>query len=348
LKKLSMMLAIALAIGLLPGLAQSQIKGYMFGEYYSVLKHSDANIDGSHGFWFRRIYFTYDGTLTDTIKMRLRLEMNSPGDFTSGSTLDPYVKDAYLSAKFGSHNVMFGIMSTPTFGFNLEDHWGYRHLEKTPLDLYKMASSRDFGIGLKGDLDKNKRISYFLFLGNGASNKGETDKNKKFYGALAFKPFEGMIIEVYGDYEPKPNDRTYSTYQGFAGYGGDWGRIGVQYARRHYNEEVPAPGPDIDRDYDIFSGFAVIKAGSSVEFVARYDKAFGTGFEQSFSGSGIDYVPFADNNPFNLIIGGISWEVAKNFWLIPNFKYVFYDEPEAPAVKPDDNVYANLSFFFKF
>lgn len=342
------MLVIALAIGLLPSLAQSQIKGYMFGEYYSVLKHHDANIDGKHGFWFRRIYFTYNGQLTEKIKMRLRLEMNSPGDFTSSSTLTAYVKDAYLSAKLGSHDLMFGIVSTPTFGFNLENHWGYRHLEKTPLDLYKMASSRDFGIGMKGNLDKKKMVSYFLFFGNGASNKGETDSNKKYYGALAFKPVEGLIIEVYGDYEPKPNNRTYFTYQGFAGYGGEWGRIGIQYARRHYNEQVAVPGPDIDRDYDVFSGFAIIKAGSSVELVARYDKAFGTGFEQNFNGSGISYVPFADDNPFNLVIGGISWEVAKNFWLIPNVKYVFYDEPEAPAIKPDDSVYVNLSFFFKF
>jgi hypothetical protein len=342
------MLMIALAIGLLPSLAQSQIKGYMFGEYYSVLKHHDANIDGKHGFWFRRIYFTYNGQLTEKIKMRLRLEMNSPGDFTSSSTLTAYVKDAYLSAKLGSHDLMFGIVSTPTFGFNLENHWGYRHLEKTPLDLYKMASSRDFGIGLKGNLDKKKMVSYFLFLGNGSSNKGETDSNKKVYGALAFKPVEGLIIEVYGDYEPKPNDRTYFTYQGFAGYGGEWGRIGIQYARRHYSEQVAVPGPDIDRDYDVFSGFAVIKAGSSVELVARYDKAFGTGFEQNFNGSGISYVPFADDNPFSLIIGGISWNVAENFWIIPNVKYVFYDEPAAPAIKPDDNVYANLSFFFKF
>ena len=345
-----MLLVIALAIGLLPSRAQSagEIKGYMFGDYYSVLKHHDANIDGRHGFWFRRIYLTYDSQLSEKIKMRLRLEMNSPGDFTSSSKLEAYVKDAYLSAKLGGQELMLGIMPTPTFGFNLEKNWGYRSLEKTPLDLYKMAPSRDFGIGLKGDLDKKKMVSYFLFFGNGASYKGETDKHKKFYGALAFKPVEGLILEVYGDYEPKPNDTTYFTYQGLAGYGSDWGRIGLLYARRHYKEEVAAPGTDIDRDYDVFSGFVIIKVGSSVEFIARYDKTSGSGFEQNFSGSEISYVPFADDNPFSLVIGGISWELAKNFWLIPNVKYVFYDEPAAPAVKPDDNVYANLSFFFKF
>ena len=144
-KKLSRLLVIALSIGLLPSMAQSagEIKGYMFGEYYSVFKHHDMNIDGKRGFWFRRIYFTYDSQLSEKIKMRLRLEMNSPGDFTSSSKLEAYVKDAYLSAKLCGQELMLGIMPTPTFGFNLEKRWGYRSLEKTPLDLYKMAPSRD-------------------------------------------------------------------------------------------------------------------------------------------------------------------------------------------------------------
>ena len=137
-----MLLVIALAIGLMPSLAQAQLKGYMFGEYYSVLNHNDSNIENRQGFWFRRIYFTYNGQLTDDIKMRLRLEMASPGDFTSSSKLTPVVKDAYLSAKLGGQSLLFGIISTPTWGSTIEDFWGFRSVEKTPLDLYKMGLSR--------------------------------------------------------------------------------------------------------------------------------------------------------------------------------------------------------------
>ncbi len=346
-KKWSMYLMIALAIALLPGIAQSagSIDGYMFGEYYYVLNHNDSDIENRQGFWFRRIYFTYNNGLAENIKMRLRLEFNSPGDFTSSSTLTPAVKDAYLSYKTGGQEVKFGIISTPTFDL-IEGFWGYRSLEKTPLDLQKMASSRDFGIGLKGNIDAGKKVSYNLMFGNGASNKGETDAGKKFYASLAFKPVNSLIIEVYGDYESQKDDKTYYVYQGFVGYRDSWGRIGAMYARRHFKQEI-AGASDMTNDYDMISAFAVVKASEKVDIIARYDRNFGDGFEQNYSGHSISYIPFADNAVSDLIIGAISWQASKNVWLIPNVKYVFYDEPDL-GVKPSEDIYANMTVYFKF
>jgi hypothetical protein len=45
--------------------------------------------------------------------MRFRLEMNSPGDFKTSTTLIPFVKDAYLTAKVGRHTLMLGLIGTP-------------------------------------------------------------------------------------------------------------------------------------------------------------------------------------------------------------------------------------------
>ena len=59
------------------------ISGYMVGEYYYVAEQHDCEIEGRHGFWFRRIYFTYNNSLADSFNMRLRLEMNSSSDFES-------------------------------------------------------------------------------------------------------------------------------------------------------------------------------------------------------------------------------------------------------------------------
>jgi hypothetical protein len=356
-KKWNTLLLIALSIALLPHLAQSQvkIKGYMIGEYYYVLSHNSGNIDdggveGRHGFWFRRIYFTADSQLADNIKVRLRFEMNSPGKlpFDSSATLSAVVKDAYLSYKTGGQEVLFGIVSTPTFGHNIEDIWGYRSLEKTPLDLMKLASSRDFGIGLKGHLDEGKAVNYYFLFGNGASNKGETDQGKRIYGSLAFKPANGLTLEVYGDYEHAAQEKRYYLYQGFGAYQGDWGRVGLLYARRHFKQKVE-DGDDLKNNYDIVSAFGVFKAAKDVDLIARYDRMFGDGFESNFKGTGIDYIPFTNNPgaPFNLIIAGISWNAAKNVWLIPNIKYVFYGDPDE-GEKPSEDVYANFTVWFKF
>jgi hypothetical protein len=271
--------------------------------------------------------------------------MNSPGKFPfdSSDTMTAAVKDAFISYTYSGQEILFGIISTPTWGFNLENFWGYRSLEKTPLDLMKLGSSRDFGIGVKGAFDEGKTVNYFFMVGNGASNKGETNKHKKVYSALAFKPIKGLIIEGYFDYEKAPDDKKYYVLQGFGGYEDTWGRIGVQFARRHLDQA------DSDYDYDVFSAFTVIKATKDVEIIGRFDHMRSDGFESNFKGTGISYVPFANNPgaPFNLIIGAISYSPVKNVWLIPNIKYVFYGDPDV-GEGPNKDVYANMTVYFKF
>lgn len=338
-RKYSLLACVVLALSLLSGLsyAQGSFKGYMFGDYYYVASHHNEDYEDRNGFWFRRIYFTYNNQLTEKIKMRLRLEMASPGDFDEKDKMVPVVKDAWVNADLGGgQNLVFGLVSTPTWGSNVEDIWGYRSLEKTPLDLMKLGSSRDFGIGLQGDLDKNGTVSYNLLFGNGESNKSETNKGKKFYGSLAFKPVEGLLLEAYGDYETTKDKKNYTVYQGFAAYQGDWGRIGLLYANRHYDHE------DTDLDWSIFSGFVVISASEKMDFIARYDKMLGEPIAKT-----IDYIPFSTAAPSNLIIGGISYEIAKSIWLIPNVKYVFYDDPDVGDT-PEDDAYINLTFWWKF
>lgn len=347
-KKLCFALMVALIIGLLPniGNAQGSFKGYMIAEYYNVLKHhsgsaDDGGIEGRHGFWFRRIYFTYNNNLSETVKMRLRIEMNSPGSlpFSSSSTLTPFVKDAYLSAKISGQELVAGIISPPTFGRTVEDFWGYRSLEKTPLDLLKIRSSRDFGIALKGSFDQGKVANYMVMYGNGSSNKAETNKHKIVYGALTFNPTENVVVEAYGDYESKPGDVSSYVLQGFGGFQGEWGRIGAQYS--FYDLSMG----ETNYDYYIMSGFAIIRAAKDVELIARYDRMSGNGFDNNFAGQKIAYIPFAKNpgNAVNLFIGGFSWNATKNVWLIPNIKYVNYSHNGIA-----NNVYGNLTLWFKF
>lgn len=338
-KKLSLFVCVVLALSLLSGFsyADGSFKGYMFGDYYYVASHHNNDYKGRNGLWFRRIYFSYNPKLTEKIKMRLRLEMSSPGDFDEKAKMTPVVKDAWLKADLGGgHNLVFGIVSTPTWGSNVEDVWGYRSLEKTPLDLMKMGSSRDFGIGLQGDLDKSGTVSYNILFGNGSSNKSETNKGKKVYGSLAFKPVKGLLLEAYGDYETTKDKKNYYIYQGFAAYQGDWGRIGLLLANRHYDHD------ETSLDWIMFSGFAVISASNTVDIIARYDKMLGEPAAKTIS-----YIPFSKESPSNLIIGGISFEIARSIWIIPNVKYVFYDKPEAGDT-PGDDFYVNVTFWWKF
>lgn len=338
LRKLKLLLLIGFVISLfcLPKYSYPGIKGLMFLDYYYVANHHHNNIQGQHGFWFRRIYLTYDNSLTDNIKMRLRLEMNSAGDFTTKSKMTPVVKDAYLSYKTGRQEAKLGLIPTPTWN-NIENLWGFRCLEKTLIDLQKFGAVRDFGISLQGTLDRKQKLSYMVMFGNGASINSETNKGKKIYGQLGFKPLQGLYIEFYGDYERQENSRTYSLYQLFGGYRASWGRIGLQFAQRFFKQ-----GTNTD-DWHILSVFSIVKAWASVDIIGRYDRVF----EANPSGEKISYIPFSSLASSHLIIGGLSWQAAKNIWLIPNLKYVFYSKPNKEE-KPARDLYLNLTVYLKF
>ena len=232
-KKIILALALCLLLSAAAALrAEGKLSGLMFGDYYYAIKNHDAAVKNNNGFWFRRIYLTYDGTLTDKIAMRFRLEMNSPGDFKTSTTLIPFVKDAYLAAKIGKHTLMLGLIGTPLYD-NLDEYWGYRPMEKTPIDLFKFGNSRDFGLGLKGALDAKNKLTYTVVVGNGAGTKSETDHGKAVYGRLNFQPTPALFLELYADYTNTGNDTSVNILQAFAGVKGNWGRSGLNFGVRN-------------------------------------------------------------------------------------------------------------------
>jgi hypothetical protein len=99
------------------------IKGTVYSDFYWMAQHHDTRIKGQNGFWFRRIYFTYEREFSNSFSSRLRFEGASPGDFQSGLSMVPDIKDAYLKWENSGHKIYAGISSTPTFGLT-ENVWG--------------------------------------------------------------------------------------------------------------------------------------------------------------------------------------------------------------------------------
>jgi hypothetical protein len=315
---------------------EGKFSGLIFGDYYYAFKNHDAAVVNNNGFWLRRIYFTYDNNLTDTFAMRFRLEVNSPGDFKTSTTLIPFVKDAYLSAKIGKHTLMLGLISTPLYD-NLDDYWGYRPMEKTPIDLFKFGNSRELGVGFKGALDAKNKLTYTVIFGNGAGLKSETDRGKAVYGRLNFQPVPALFFELYADYTNLGNDSSVNIFQAFAGVKGKWGRSGLNFGYRH------AKQGETSSDMKFVSVFGVFKLCQKMDFVARYDRLL----DPNANGSKIDYIPMANNAKANVLLAGLSWSLNENVKIIPNIKYVFYDTPESGA-KPAADFYTYLTLNFKF
>jgi hypothetical protein len=315
---------------------QGKFSGLMFADYYYVLKNYDTTVKGNNGFWLRRIYFTYDNNLTETFAMRFRLEMSSPGDFKTSATLVPFVKDAYLSARIGKHTLLLGLIGTPTYD-SVEDFWGYRAMERTPIDLFKFGNSRDFGIGLKGALDAGNKLNYSVVIGNGSGLRSEIDRGKAIYGRLGFQPVPAFFLELYADYSSLGNGSAVNIFQAFAGVKGKWGRSGLNLGLRH------AQQADTSSNMKFVSVFGVFKLCQKMEFIARCDRLL----DPNPNGGKIDYIPMASNARANVILAGLGWSLTDNIKVIPNVKYIFYEAP-ASGEKPQADFYTYLTLYFKF
>jgi len=309
--------------------ADSKFSGDMISEYYYVARSHNDSLEGNNGFWFRRIYFTYDYIPDDKIKIRLRTEMSSPGDFSKSSKLTPTVKNASISYKATSSNMItVGIQSPPTFE-KIEGIWGYRSLEKTPLDMQKWASSRDFGISLNG---KQKVFSYDIMFGNNSSNKSETDKAKKLYVSLGISPREAVYVEFYGDYGGINSEKKKDyIIQGFASYKSSPFRAGVLFSRKGDTEDTVA--------YNLLSAFGVFPLKENIDAIIRYDRMF----QANPEGEAISYIPFSNSSPFSFILAGVSYSIHKNIKIMPNIEYVRYDTPSVSA-----DIYPRLTLYYKW
>jgi hypothetical protein len=314
----------------------TRISGEVFGDYFSVAGHHDTLVDGQNGFWFRRINLTFDNVLSSSLSFRFKLEMSSAGDFKSNALLTPFVKDAFVNWHVHGQDLQVGIIGTPTWE-NVEPFWGYRALEKTPCDLQKFGSARDFGLSLRGPLNAAGTLSYKVMFGNGEGNNAESNKGKKAYAQVTAKPFRGALVELYADTERQKDARTYRLAQLFAGYEGRWGRAGFLYARRQMRLG------DARDHWSVLSAIAVLKALPKADLVFRFDRTP----DPNPAGPGISYIPFSDKAASNFVIAGVGWKVADTVVLIPNVKHVFYDK--APdGFRPGSDTYVNLSASLKF
>ncbi len=317
--------------------AQSpKFSGYVYSDAYYVASSHVDDLAGQGGLWYRRIYLTMDQSINDNWSTRLRYEMAQPGDFESKSKMAPVVKDAYLKWKGEKQEVLIGISGTPTFSV-AEGIWGYRSVEKTPLDLYKFGSSRDIGVAVKGKLGSDNTGAYHFMVGNGSGNSSENNKGKMAMGSLQFNPADGVTVEAYGDFVSVSEDTDNYTIRGAAFYVKDSGRFGAEFTRKTIQTQ------DVDDEsFDVLSFFAARKVNDQATVFGRFDHQF----QENPKAGGIAYFPFASASETSFIIAGLDYTIAKNVHFIPNIEFAMYSAVEGDA--PESDVLARLTVYYKF
>ena len=334
--KSAVLAVLTLAATAVPAFAgEGKFSALLFGDAYWMAANHDSTLEDMNGVWIRRFYLTYDYTFDEAWSARLRLEANQPGDFETAGTISAFMKDAYLKYTRGTHAGLIGIQPTATL-VTYEDVWGYRAVEKVPVELQGFGSSRDAGIGLQGDFGEGGKVGYHIVAGDGNSVNAETNSKKKIMGALHVRPVDHLILEGYADYEDRVDSGDRVTYFGFGGWQADHLRAGVQYAKQTRRET----GEDID--LRIVSGFVAAGVTEKMWLFGRVDR----NLDPNLQGPSIAYIPFAPvENTFFIL--GADFAMTEGVNLMPNVEVISYDDPDV-GPKPDTDVMARLTFQAKF
>jgi hypothetical protein len=306
------------------------IGGLLFGDVYGVTSHHLPDAEGSFGAWIRRGYLTFDTDLSERWFGRVRFELNQSGEFESYS-FEVDFKDLYLGVKIREQRLLFGLSPSRTFDL-VEQIWGFRYLERTPLDLQGVAS-RDIGISAEGPLNKSGSLRYRAMIGSGIEFGNESGDGRKVMFAFTWLPSAAWIVDLYADYERLEGPADRSTLQAFLAYKVEKGRIGILYSNQYREEDPPL---------EVASVFVVRKLTESVSLVGRVDRLF----EPSPRGNDIDYLPFDPTARATLFLGGVELRAYRGLRMTPNAEVIAYDRNDA-GKRPATDVVLRLTLFYE-
>ena len=320
-------------IGLLASAASaettSKVSGITFGDYYWFAANHDASVEDQNGLWMRRVYLTYDMNKSDKVSLRFRLESGSPGVGAAGK-MEPFAKDAYLKwTPGGGRTVYIGLSGTPTFT-GVEEAWGYRHVEKTPVDLYQLGSTRDFGIGVKHKL--SDQVDLHVMIGNGNSTGAENNKGKKYMASAGLALTDDITVRANFDFDDQAGKATFMTAQVLLFQKTETFRWGLQYVLNNQDNGTT------DQSVNVAAGYVVFDLNDGTTVLARVDALLD---ENPRAGGG--YLPLVNTSKHYFILAGVDFSPEKNFHVIPNAEIVVYDQS---GIDPD--IVPRITFSYTF
>lgn len=294
-----------------------------------------------HGFMVRRVYFTYDYSLTEKISGRFRLEADEFA-LASNGTISTFVKDAYLEWKdiFLGSNLIVGIQ--PTIAYEISEMvYGFRSLDKTQLDLRGVIASRDVGVTLRGKVDDGGMFNYAVQYGNASGAKPEADVFKRFSGLVYVKPVSNVHLTLYAEQLWKDAEKNAMLFSFSAGYlEKDNFGFGVEsYMQMNNKGYTPKDKADLStRQQFGLSAYGHYYFMPELGITARYDM-FDPNLDVDFKGDSRNY-----------IVGGIVWKAAKSLQIIPNIQMETLEKVEAEGgeIKFDNSMTARISLIYTY
>ncbi len=306
-----------------------------------------------------------DDKLSDVFSTRFRLEADqaaNPGVTApaAGSSSDelvsgkmaPFMKEAWLTWKniFDGSNFTFGLQLTPGFAIS-EAAWGYRFLEKTIMDQKGLVGAVDLGMSLRGKLNDDATLNYWLMIGNNDASGtiAENNKYKRYYGNIQWLPATNWQATAYLDYAGAAKisnslANSTSTEAIFVGYGKSslnstvptetnvGAEIFMQEQANGYTTPSKAYATRNALGYWVYGQYYFTP---EIAVVARYDR-----YDPN-TASDLN----AQGDSRNYVLGGFVFKPDKNIYISPNVVYETYETPVS-GIAIDASVTARLTFWY--
>jgi hypothetical protein len=307
----------------------------------------------------RRIYVGVDYLFSPTVKASI-LIAHEPSIAPPGSGLNTaannllgdgtngfYLKGANISWKnaLPMSTLVVGQQGTPTFSL-AEGIWGYRSVEKTILDFRGMEGSNDMGLSLAGSIDEGGNFGYTAMIGNGANQKDENNRFKKYYAELFAKFLDKKIVVEFvadADYRgARYNDDTTKTtlLKGFVALVLDPITVGLEYVGQNVvvaNAKANvAPG-----------GLSVFAHGPIMEKTLGWFARFDMFNPDANTASGASTLASGKSYSENFITAGLDWQTVAGIHIEPNLWMDMYSDKASTKIDRKPDVVGRVTFFAK-
>jgi len=316
------MLILAVSSGLL---AEGKVIGKTYFDFTYNPDGTPTNL-----FEIHRVYIGYKAKITGNISYKVLTDV---GRFNTGSDdrLSVYLKAAQLAWQTNLGTFVFGLQGMNIFGIQ-EHNWGYRFIEKSPMDLNKFGSSADLGVGYYRKF--NEKIDFSAILSNGTGyKKSENDQYKKlsvrlFLGDSKVKKngqfnvgaiFTTESFDYFNTADSTTSVKSTNLIGGFGAYQISKLRLGAEY-------DLMTKGGSSDVSSTILATYANYALSKALNLFFRFDM--------------LDPNTDANDDASNYIIAGFNFQPGNGLSIAPNVRI---KSPESG----NSTTYYKINFQFK-
>jgi hypothetical protein len=292
-------------------LARWVSRGEVFGQIFSDFKYNLKESDESRvAFRFNQGILGYKRDLGHGVSGKIMLDVTRTTHFThlpdtlgveyfEGSKYTAYLKMAEIKWQMSPRlTLRFGQLLNTQYLTVQDPFWGFRYVDVTLQEKFRMGLPADFGAQLDVQAHENVLAQISVTNGEGPFRHQDQQGEMLYAANVEVAPTEGLILKLYLDFAPTSTDvqSDKSVINFFSGFRQKQFMLGAEYSH------ISNADFESNKNVDAFSVFGSVLLAPQFTLLVRWDRYH--------SAATVDY-----------LLGGIQYEPVKDFTIAINGRY---------------------------